>query len=56
MASARTFKVGPRALLAGDGGLLTSAVFAVTVGASLLWASGAGVGFAFTALAPLLAW
>jgi hypothetical protein len=56
MASARTFKLGPRALLAGDGGLLTTAVFAVVLGASLLWASGATVGFAVTALAPLLAW
>jgi hypothetical protein len=56
MASARTFKLGPRALLAGDGGLLTTAVFAVVLGASLLWASGATIGFAVTALAPLLAW
>jgi hypothetical protein len=61
MASARTFKVGPRTVQAGDGGLLTAAVFALVVWLpSLLWESmGAGIGIAGivgTALAPLLAW
>jgi hypothetical protein len=40
MASARTFKVGPRALLAGDGGLLTAAALGVVVALASLIGTG----------------
>lgn len=63
MASARTFKAGPRALLAGDGGLLAAAAFAVVVGLLALLMDafdGSGpVGVLVVAVllfAPLLAW
>jgi hypothetical protein len=63
MASARTVKVGPRAVLAGDGGLLMTAACALVMGlASLLgsvphapivaWT----IGMAVAVFAPLLAW
>jgi hypothetical protein len=56
MASARTFKVGPRALMAGDGGLLM--VGAVAVLAPLGSLLQAGEIFLMVAglLAPLIAW
>ena len=60
MASARTFKVGPRALQAGDGGLLTAAAIAIVVGLpALLVHTLGGWGVLVVAavlLAPLLAW
>ena len=59
MASARTFKVGPRTVQAGDGGLLTAGAVGIVVGLdSLLGSAGmlAAVGFAIVLLAPLLAW
>jgi len=63
MATARTSKVGPRALLAGDGGLLAAAAFAIVVGLlTLLVHAVDGSGpwgvlvVAVLLLAPLLAW
>jgi len=63
MASARTFKVGPRALLAGDGGLLMAAACAVVMGLALLLGSVPHapivvgiIGMAVAVFAPLLAW
>jgi len=57
MAAARTFKVGPRALLAGDGGLLTAATVGIGMG---LYAWGVGwlswVGMVALLLTPPLAW
>ncbi len=57
MASARTFQVGPRALLAGDGGLLTAATVGIGVG---LYALGVGwlspLGMVALLLTPPLAW
>jgi hypothetical protein len=57
MASARTVKVGPRALLAGDGGLLTAGLVGLVLGLDSLGAGlPAVLGFAVVLLAPLLAW
>jgi hypothetical protein len=57
MASARTFKVGPRALLAGDGGLLTAGLVGFIMGLASLDAGLPAVfGLAVVLLGPLLAW
>jgi hypothetical protein len=56
MASARTFKVGPRALLAGDGGLLTVAAFAVLAPLGSLLQAGEIFLLVVCLLTPLLAW
>jgi hypothetical protein len=56
MASARTSKIGPRALLAGDGGLLTVAAFAVLGPLASLLQAGAILLMGVVLLAPLLAW
>jgi hypothetical protein len=64
MASDRSVKVGPRTVLAGDGGLLTVAAFAIVLGLVLLLGSGShawnvagGIGMAAAfALGPLIAW
>jgi hypothetical protein len=56
MASARRLKVGPRALLAGDGGLLMVAAFAVLGPLNSLLQAGAIFLIIVGLLAPLLAW
>jgi hypothetical protein len=64
MASARSLKVGPRAVLGGDGGLLTAAVLGVVVALVSLIGTGSHgsnvaviIGVAAGGiLAPLLAW
>ena len=57
MASARTLKVGPRTVLAGDGGLFTAGVVGIVVGLNAIGAwTPTVVGFAAVLLAPLLAW
>jgi hypothetical protein len=63
IASARTFKLGPRALLAGDGGLLMAAASAVVMGLVSLVGSvphapivAWSIGMAIAVFAPLLAW
>jgi hypothetical protein len=64
MASARTFKVGPRRILAGDGGLVTAGAFVVVLGLGPLLGADSPVSnvallvgiAAALCLAPLLAW
>ena len=56
MASARTFKVGPRALLAGDGGLLMAAACAVLAPLGYLFEGVAIPLMVVGLLAPLLVW
>jgi hypothetical protein len=56
MASVRTFKVGPRALLAGDGALLMATACAVLVPLANLYEAVAIPFVAVSLLAPLLAW
>ncbi len=57
MTSARTFKVGPRALLAGDGGLLAAGTAGIVIGLDSFGARlPAAVGLAAVIFAPLLAW
>ena len=56
MASARTFKVGPRALLAGDGGLLMAAACAVSAPLGYLFEGAAIPLMVVGLLAPLLVW
>jgi hypothetical protein len=56
MASARTSKVGPRALLAGDGGLLMAAACAVLAPLGYLFEGVAIPLMVVGLLAPLLAW
>ena len=56
MASVRTFKVGPRALLAGDGALLMASACAVLAPLALLIEAGAIPVIVVGLLAPLLAW
>ena len=56
MATARTSKVGPRALLAGDGGLLTAAAGAVLAPLGYLFEGAAIPLMVVGLLAPLLAW
>jgi len=56
MASARTFKVGPRAVLAGDGALLMATACAVLVPLADLYEAAAIPFMAVGLLAPLLAW
>ena len=56
MATARTFKVGPRALLAGDGGLLMAGACAVLAPLAFL-NEGATIPLMLVGLlAPMLAW
>ena len=56
MASARAFKVGPRALFAGDGALLMATACAVLAPLALLAEAGAIPLMVVGLLAPLLAW
>jgi len=56
MASARTFKVGPRAVLAGDGALLMAAACAVLAPLGYLFEGVAIPLMVVGLLAPLLAW
>jgi len=56
MATARTFKVGPRALLAGDGGLLMAGACAVLAPLAYLSEDATFLLVAVGLLAPMLAW